>query len=83
MRSALHFGSGMSGSYAGIFSEKSTRNIKGQISGKLPGCWAEIGRVGGVSPVGPTLAFVAKKEKENLFLWPLEYLRLQFGFSEN
>lgn len=33
--------------------------------------------------MGPTLAFVAKKEKENLFLLPLEYLRLQFGFSEN
>lgn len=31
MRSALHFGSGMLGSYAGIFSEMWTRIIKGQI----------------------------------------------------
>lgn len=33
--------------------------------------------------MGPALAFLAKKEKENLSLLPLEYPRLQFGFSEN
>lgn len=32
--------------------------------------------------MAPALAFLAKKVKENLFLLPLEYLRLHVGFSE-
>lgn len=68
MRSALHFGSGMLGSYAGIFSEMWTRNIKGQIQmPEIPRMLklAEMRRVDGALPVGPALAFLAENEEES------------------
>lgn len=82
MRSALHFGSGMLGSYAGIFSEMWTQNIKGQIQKpEIPGMLkvAEMRRADGALPVGPALAFLAKNKEENLLSLSLEYLILQLG----
>lgn len=67
MRSALHFGSGMLGSYAGIVSEKGTSKVKyrsQKICRSLK--VAVMGSVEDALPVGPALSFLAKKKQKQI-----------------